>query len=52
MILNTYQIDPQEYAASKYPLSQIDNAVGEPRPTDSIFVGVGLLSRLSSLNRP
>lgn len=49
---NTYQIDPHEYAASKYPLSHIDNAVGEFKPIASIFAGLGLLSLLSSLKSP
>lgn len=33
----TYQIDPHENAASKYPLSHRDKAVGELRPMVSIF---------------
>jgi len=35
----TYQIDPQEYAANKYPLSQSDIAVGEFNPKVSILTG-------------
>ena len=33
----TYQIEPQENAASKYPLSFIDNEVGEFNPMVSNY---------------
>ena len=46
-------MDPQENAASKYPLSQSDKAVGELRPIVSIFWGsVRTSSFLWILNSP
>lgn len=46
-------MDPQENAASRYPLSQSDSAVGEFRPIVSIFCGsVRTSSFLWILNRP
>ena len=35
----TYHMDPQEYAVSRYPLSDIDIAVGEFSPIVSILTG-------------
>ena len=48
----TYHIDPQENAASKNPLSDIESAVGELSPTVSIFIGPPLPSYLLILNSP
>lgn len=48
----TYVIEPQEYAARRRPLSDIDMAVGEFRPIVSIFTGVWSTCVLSILNSP
>ena len=48
----TYQMDPQEYAASRNPLSDMDIAVGEFSPIVSILTGFYDLSFLSNLNSP
>jgi hypothetical protein len=45
-------MDPQEYAVRRYPLSDIERAVGELRPIVSIFTGFWNFSFLSTLNRP
>ena len=48
----TYHMDPQEYAASRYPLSDMDIAVGEFSPIVSILTGFYDFSFLSTLNSP
>ena len=48
----TYHMDPQEYAASRNPLSDMDIAVGEFSPIVSILTGFCDFSFLSTLNSP
>ena len=45
-------MDTQEYAVRRYPLSDIESAVGEFRPTVSILTGFCDFSFLSTLKRP
>lgn len=48
----TYVIEPHEYAAKRYPLSDIESAVGELRPKVSNLTGFEIAYRLSILNSP
>ena len=52
MFEKTYLIEPHEYAHSKYPLSDIDIAVGLLRPSVSISIGIWSVILLSILNKP
>jgi len=45
-------IEPQENAARRRPLSDIERAVGAVRPTVSNLTGSLFLSFLSTLNKP